>query len=98
MRPTPPSPASRALQTLSVVLPTPQIRPIPVTTTLRTNLLAAFRVLSNVVDGILHGTDFFRLFVGNFDVKGFFEGHNQFDRVQRVRAQIVDKRGAGGDL
>ena len=37
MRWTPLWPASRAFQTCSVVLPTPQIRPMPVTTTLRPN-------------------------------------------------------------
>ena len=40
--PTPLLPASRFRQTSSVVLPTPQIRPMPVTTTLRPNYFPPF--------------------------------------------------------
>src|ERR1700676_1270298 len=82
MRPTPLLPASTACHTSPVVLPTPQIRPMPVTTTLRPKLLATFRMLGDVVDGILHGADFFRVFVGDFDVEAFLESHYEFDRVQ----------------
>ena len=45
MRPTPLLPASRAFHTTSVELPTPQIRPRPVTTTLRPNYFPAFACL-----------------------------------------------------
>src|SRR5271170_1173159 len=82
MRPTPLLPASTAFHTSPVVLPTPQIRPSPVTTTLRPKLLAAFRMLSDVIDGVLHGADFFRVLVGNLDVEAFLESHHQFDRIQ----------------
>src|ERR1700678_1098767 len=98
MRATPLFPASTACHTASVVLPTPQIRPRPVTTTLRPKLLAAFRMLPDVIDGVLHGADFFRVLVRNLDVETFFESHHQFDRVQRIRAQVVHKRCARGDL
>src|SRR5580658_4494365 len=82
MRATPLLPASTAFHTSPVVLPTPQIRPMPVTTTLRPKLLAAFRMLGDVIDGVLHGADLFRILVGNLDVEPFFEGHHQFDCVQ----------------
>src|SRR5713226_4239829 len=98
MRATPLLPASTPRHTSPVVLPTPQIRPMPVTTTLRPKLLAAFRMLGDVIDGVLHGTDFFRVLVGNLDVEPFFKGHHQLDRVQRIRAQVVHERSTGGDL
>src|SRR5277367_498497 len=95
MRPTPLLPASTACHTASVVLPTPQIRPIPVTTTLRPKLLATFRMLGDVIDGVLHGADFLRVFVRNLNVEGFFESHYQFDGIERIRAQVVHERRAG---
>src|ERR1700680_3921434 len=98
MRLTPLLPASTACHTSPVVFPTPQIRPMPVTTTLRPKLLAAFRMLGDVIDGILHGADFFRVLVGDFNVEALLEGHHELDRVQRIRAQVVHKRRAGGDL
>src|SRR5208283_3937289 len=79
---TPLLPASTACHTSPVVLPTPQIRPMPVTTTLRPKLLATFRMLADVIDGVLHGTDFLRVLVGNLDVEGFLESHYQFDGVE----------------
>src|ERR1700692_3618668 len=86
MRATPLLPASTPCHTSPVVFPTPQIRPMPVTTTLRPKLLAAFRVLGDVIDGILHGADFFRVFVGNLDVEAVSESHHHLDRVQGIRA------------
>src|SRR6202451_761830 len=82
MRPTPLLPASTAWPTSPVVFPTPQIRPMPVTTTLRPKLLATFRMLPDVIDGVLHGADFFRVLVGNLDVEAFFKRHYEFDRIQ----------------
>src|SRR5258708_34843351 len=79
---TPLLPASTACHTSPVVFPTPQIRPMPVTTTLRPKLLATFRMLGDVIDGILHGADFFRVFVRDFDVEAFLESHDEFDGVQ----------------
>src|SRR6266404_4592051 len=81
MRATPLLPASKPCHTSGVVFPTPQIKPMPVTTTLRPKLLAAFRVLGDVIDGVLHGADLFRVFIGNLDVEAFFEGHDQFHCV-----------------
>src|SRR5271165_7332345 len=91
MRSTPLLPASSACHTSSVVLPTPQISPTPVTTTRRVKLLS-FRMCVDVIDRVLHGTDFLRCLVGNLDVEGLFERHHQFHRIQRIRAQVVYKR------
>src|SRR5581483_11783406 len=98
MRETPLLPASRAFHTSSEEFPTPQIMPRPVTTTLRPKLFPRLGVLADVIDGILHGADLFRIFVRNFDVEGFFEGHHQLDGVEGIGAEIVHKRGARCDL
>src|SRR5258706_1270734 len=82
MRVTPLLPASTACHTSAVVFPTPQIRPMPVITTLRPKLLAAFRMLGDVIDGVLHCADLFLIFVKDLDVEAFFESHDQFDCVQ----------------
>src|SRR5664279_882216 len=94
---TPLLPASNACHTSSVVLPTPQISPTPVTTTRRVKLLS-FRVCVDVIDRVLHGTDFLGCLVRNLDVEGLFERHDQLHRIQRIRAQVVHKRRIGGDL
>src|SRR5581483_573970 len=96
MRVMPLFPASRFRQTSSVLLPTAQMSPSPVTTTLRAKLLASFRVLTDVVDGILHGADLFGILVGNFDVESLLEGHYQLHGIERIGAQIVHERGIGG--
>src|SRR5579863_7952534 len=98
IRATPLLPARTACHTSPVVLPTPQIRPMPVTTTLRPKLLATFRMLADVIDGVLHGADLLRVLIRNLDVEAFFEGHHQFDRIQRIRAQVVHERRARSDL
>src|SRR5713226_8959610 len=98
MRATPLLPASRPCHTSPVVFPTPQIRPMPVTTTLRPKLLATFRMLADVIDGVLHGADLFRVLVGNLDVEAFFESHHQFHRVQRIGAQVIHEGSAGSDF
>src|SRR5579863_3103150 len=95
MRATPLLPASRAFHTSSVELPTPQIKPRPVTTTLRVNLFPRLGVLADVIDGILYGANLLGVLVGDFDIESLFEGHHQFDGVERIGAQIVHKRRAG---
>src|ERR1700689_5265519 len=75
-------PANRLFQTSGAVLPTPHNIPIPVTTTLLANSLTAFRVFLDVFGGVFHRLDFFRVFVGNFQVKSLFELHHQFDYVE----------------
>src|SRR6185312_10721360 len=96
---TPLLPASRFVQTSGLVLPTPQIRPIPVTTTLRLKLLlAAFRVCVDVVDGILDRLDLLGFFVGDLDIEGLLEGHHEFDGVEGVGAEVVHERRIGSNF
>src|SRR5450755_2417769 len=96
MRPTPLLPASTDFHTTSVVLPTPQIKPRPVTTTLRPKLFSRLRVLADVVDRVLYGANLLRVLIGNLDVEGLFESHDQFDGIERIRAQVVHERRARG--
>src|ERR1035437_9583174 len=70
MRSTPLLPASRACHTEPVVLPSEQIRPMPVMTPRRAKLLACLRVFADVVDGIRHGANLLRILVGGFDRLG----------------------------
>src|ERR1700733_849324 len=60
------------------------------------NSLTAFRVLLDVFGRVLYCLNLFRIFVRNFQVKGFLELHNQFDYVERVCSQIFLKRCTGG--
>jgi hypothetical protein len=46
---------------------------MPVTTTLRAKFICRL-------------ADFFRILVGDFDVEAFFEGHDELDGVERIRA------------
>src|SRR5947208_1927315 len=95
MRVTPFLPASRLCHTSSVVLPTAQIRPRPVTTTLRPKLLATFRVFPDVVDRVLHSANLFRVLIRDFNLERFLECHYQFHRIQGVSSQVIHKRSAG---
>ena len=38
------------------------------------------------------------MLVGDLDVEGLLKGHDQFDRVERVGAQVVHERSLGRDL
>jgi hypothetical protein len=51
-----------------------------------------FFVIQNVVDRLLNVGDFLSLVVRNFALELFFESHHQLDRIQRIRAQVVNKR------
>src|ERR1700683_1302423 len=61
-------------------------------------LLLLFRVLVDVVDRILHGANFLRVFVRNFDAEILFQSHHEFDGIERIRAQVFDKRAARGNF
>src|ERR1700716_1734356 len=102
MRSTPLFPASSACHTESVLLPTAQIRPMPVMTTrlskLLAKLLACLRVFADVVDGIRHGANLLRILVGDFDVEGLFEGHHELDGIERIGTQVIHERRAGRDF
>src|ERR1700677_3107348 len=58
--------------------------------------LALVRI--DVIDGLLNRRDLFRILVGNFGLEFLFECHHQLNRIQRVRAEIVDERGVIGDF
>src|ERR1700722_4349622 len=75
-------PANRLFQTSGAVLPMPQSSPMPVTTTLLANSLTAFRVFLDVFGGVFHGLDLFRIFVRDFQVKGFLELHHELDHIE----------------
>ena len=55
-------------------------------------------VLFDVVDGVLDGLDLLGVFVGDLDVEGFFELHDEFDYVERVGAEVFLEACAGGDF
>src|SRR6202161_2708237 len=111
MGPMPLRPFEMASQAVGTVLPTGETTPIPVTTTRRlltrspgtqpkraAQLLSLAATVVDVVDGLLNRRDLLGVLVRNLDFELLSESHDQFDRVQRVRAQIVDERGVIRDL
>src|SRR5271157_728898 len=98
MRSTPLLPASSACHTSGTLFPTAQIIPIPVTTTRRGKLLWSFRVRVDVIHRVLDGADILRVLVRDLDLEGFFEGHDQLDRVERISAEVVHERRVGRHL
>ena len=46
----------------------------------------------DVIDGLLNRGDLFGFFIRDLDFEFFFEGHHQFNGIQRIGAQIVDER------
>src|SRR5688572_6763708 len=97
MRVIPDLPARAFCQASATVLPMGQTMPRPVTATLRrdTSLLG---VIFDVVDGLLDGGDFLRLFVGDLGLELLLERHHQLHRVERVGTEVVDERGLDLDL
>src|SRR5580692_5438633 len=104
-------PFRMASHAVGTVLPTGETIPIPVTTTRRLltrspgtqpatrgAVLNLAATVVDVVDGLLNRRDLLGVLVWNFDFELLFESHDQLDRVQRVRAQIVDERGVIRDL
>jgi hypothetical protein len=49
-------------------------------------------------DRVADGDDRFRRIVRDFDPKFFFEGHDQFDRVERIGPKIFNEIGIVDDL
>src|SRR5690606_15446500 len=45
----------------------------------------------DVVDRLLDGGDLLGFFIRNLDLELFFEGHHQFDGIQRVSAEVIDE-------
>jgi hypothetical protein len=46
----------------------------------------------NEIDSLLYSGDLLGFLVGDFGLELFFQSHDQLDRVQRIRAEIIDKR------
>ena len=51
-----------------------------------------------VVDRVLDGGDFLRIFVGNLNTKFVFQSHDQFYGVKRISAQVSHKGFFAGEL
>ncbi len=47
---------------------------------------------ADVIDSLLHGGDFLGVLVGNLGLELFFERHDELDRVQGIRTEVVDER------
>jgi len=45
-----------------------------------------------MIHGILNGNDLLGYFIGDFNIKSLFHGHDQLDQVKRISSQIIDKR------
>src|SRR5580765_3830914 len=101
---TPLRPAVSAVQLSLVPNPSDDTRPMPVTTTrrlltmllcrslwvtMRTTPLLFLAVRLDVIDRFLHARDLLGVLVRDLDPELFFERHDEFDRVERVSAQIV---------
>src|SRR5215813_2697779 len=56
------------------------------------------RLRLDVFDGILDGLNLLGGIVGNFAAELFLERHHELDRIQTVRAQIVDEGSGVRDL
>src|SRR5690606_38340771 len=52
----------------------------------------------DVVDGLLHRGDLLGVFVRDFALELFFQGHHQLDGVERIGAEVIDERCAGGEF
>src|SRR3989338_3501051 len=96
--PTPLHPSPRACQFFSVPIPSDDTRPMPVTTTRRMRLLFCLGVRVDVFDRLFHARDLLGVLIGNLDAELLLERHHQLDGVERVGAQIVDKRGVRCDF
>src|SRR5690606_39071550 len=93
--PMPLCPAHNASQLACVPMPTDDSRPTPVTTTRLVNNASELLLLGvalDVLDGFLHARDLLGILVGNLDTEFLFERHDELDRVERIRTEIIDKR------
>ena len=52
----------------------------------------------DVGDDVTDGLELFGFFVGHFDVEFLFEGHDEFDGVERVGTEVFDEFGFRGHL
>src|SRR5216684_3075871 len=54
--------------------------------------LRSFGALVDVLDGVPDLLDLLGLVVGDLDAELLLEGHDQLDRIERVRSKVLDKR------
>jgi hypothetical protein len=59
----------------------------------RTAAGSGLDVRLDVVDRLLHSRDLLGFLVRDLALEFFFQRHDQFDRLERVRAEIVHERG-----
>ena len=52
----------------------------------------------NVADNVADGFHFLGGFVCDLDVKLFFDGHDEFDGVERVDFEVLHNAEVGGDF
>src|SRR5690349_3098105 len=62
------------------------------------NGLSGLAAIRDVADGLAHSGDLFGVLVRNLDLEFFFESHHQFDRVERISAEVIDERSVIHDL
>lgn len=55
-------------------------------------------LLFNVINCITYSFDLFSRIIRNFNFKFFFERHDQFYDIQRIRTQIINKSGVAANL
>src|SRR6185295_17403629 len=55
-------------------------------------------VLVDIVVRVAHTLNLLSIFVGNLNAKLFFKTHHEFDRVQRIGAEVVDESRVWRDL
>src|SRR5947209_6293740 len=104
-RPKPFSPATSRRQFVSTPQPSGDTMPSPVTTTLRIRSAHSARAqrsrsrrLFQELHRIANGDDRLGRIVRNLDTEFFLESHDELDRVERIRAKIIDKICVVGDL
>ena len=67
-------------------------------TTRRRHDVLLFVFPFDVVDGLADGLDLLGLVVRDLDVELLFQLHDQFDDIERVGPDVLDKGGVAGDL
>src|SRR5262245_14887856 len=94
-------PASRRDQVVDTPLPSGVTMPMPVTTTRRIELTRGLNsggALLQEADGVADRQDRLGCIVGDLDAEFLFEGHHELNRIEAVRAQIVDEARILGHL
>src|SRR5687768_2967375 len=97
--PMPDLPATMFDQAVATPIPTGEMMPRPVMTALRlakgipcAGTGDLLEVGLDVFGSLLHGGDFLGLLVRNFAFEFLFQRHHEFDRVERVRAEVIHER------